>query len=284
MSDEDYNPRTTVAFQGAFGAFSHLACREAAPDFKPLPCVNFDAAFEAVTSGQAVRGMIAIENSLAGRVADVHHLMPSSNLYIVGEHFQKVHMHMMAPQGTKLSEVKEVHSHVHALAQCRKFLKQHDIKAVVHADTAGACEMVAELGDPKIAAIGSVLAGEIHGLDVLSDKIADHDNNFTRFVVLSRERIVPHPDDGDAMTSFMFEVRSVPAALYKALGGFATNGINITKLESYIEPGSFSQAQFFADIEGHPESKSVGFAFEELKFFTKRFEILGTYPKSHLRF
>jgi len=284
MSDDPIDPRTAIAFQGTFGAFSHLACRESATDFNPLPCENFEVAFDAVKSGQAARGMIAIENTLAGRVADVHHLMPRSNLYIVGEHFQKVHMHLLSPPGTKLGEIKEVHSHVHALAQCRDYLKKHNIRPVVHVDTAGACEMVAEMADPSVAAIGSILACEIYGLDVISDEVADHNNNFTRFVVLSRERIVPHPDDGDAITSFMFEVRSVPAALYKALGGFATNGINITKLESYIEPGSFSQAQFYADIEGHPENRGVQFAMEELRFFSKRLEILGTYPKSHLRF
>ncbi len=284
MSEQASDPQRTVAFQGVHGAFSHEACREALPDFTPLPCENFDAAFDAVQRGQARRGMIPIENSLAGRVADVHHLMPSSNLYIVGEHFHKVQMHLMARPGTKLADITEVHSHVHALAQCRKFLKAQGIKPIVHADTAGASAMVADLAEPGVAAIGSSLAAEIYGLEILSDKIADHDHNFTRFMILSRERIIPHPDEDQVMTTFMFRVRSVPASLYKALGGFATNGVNITKLESYIEPGSFSQAQFYADIEGHPDERRVKLALEELEFFCVDYQLLGTYPKSPARF
>ncbi len=283
MSDKQLDPRTTVAFQGAFGAYSHLACREALPDYSPLPCATFDAAFEAVKTDKASLGMIPIENSLAGRVADVHHLMPASKLYIVGEHYQKVHHHLLGVDGATLEGIREAHSHVHALAQCRDYLRQHNIKPVVHADTAGASEMVAARADPSIVAISSYLAAENYGLNILSDEIADHDTNYTRFVMLARAHLLPEPGECETMTTFMFQVRSVPAALYKALGGFATNGINITKLESYIEPGSFAQAQFYADIEGHPEDKAVQLAFEELEFFCSRFQILGTYAKSDFR-
>ena len=277
------DPKTTVAFQGQPGAFSHLACKEALPDFTPLPCTAFEDAFAAVSEGRAARGMIAVENSVAGRVADVHHLMPQSDLHIVGEHFQKVSMTLMAPRGATLDGVREVHSHVHALPQCRKLLREIGVKPVVHADTAGACQMVAEKGDPAIAALGSPLAAEIYDLDVLRRDAQDHPYNFTRFVVMARERISPHPKDGNAMTTLIFSVRSVPAALYKSLGGFATCGVNITKLESYIEPGSFEAAQFYADIEGHPDEDRVRWALEELQFFCTRLQILGTYPRDPFR-
>ena len=284
MSEEQKNdPKTTVSFQGQFGAYSHLACREALPDFTALPCHTFEDAFAAVNEGVAARAIIPIENSLAGRVADIHHLMPQSGLFIIGEHFQDVNHQLMAPAGATLEGITEVHSHIHALPQCRKLIKELGIEPVVHADTAGACAMVAERGDTHIAALGSPLAAEIYQLEILRENVQDHANNMTRFVILARERITPHPDDGACMTTFVFQVKSVPAALYKALGGFATTGVNITKLESYIEPGTFEQAQFYADIEGHPDEQQVKWAMEELEFFCTKLQILGTYPKGDFR-
>lgn len=277
------DPRQTVSFQGQPGAFSHLACREALPDFTTLPCATFEDAFAAVSEARAGRGMIAVENSVAGRVADVHHLLPTSDLNIVGEHFQRVSMTLMAPHGATKEGLKEVHSHVHALPQCRKLLRELGIKPIVHADTAGACQMVAERNDPTIAALGSPLAAEIYDLQVLHRDAQDISYNFTRFLIMARERITPHPKDGNVMTTLIFAVRSVPAALYKSLGGFATCGVNITKLESYIEPGSFEAAQFYADIEGHPEEDRVRWALEELQFYCTRLQIIGTYPRDPFR-
>jgi len=281
--DVTSDPRMTVAFQGQFGAYSHLACKEGLPDYTPMPCHLFEDAFAAVTEGRAGRAMIPIENSLAGRVADIHHLIPTSEQYIVGEHFQAVDHQLMAPHGAKLEDIREVHSHIHALPQCRKLIRELGIEPVVHADTAGACEMVAEKGDPTLAAIGSPLAAEIYDLQILRRDIQDIGNNVTRFIILARERITPHPKDGPAMTTIVFQVRSVPASLYKTLGGFATANINITKLESYIEPGSFEQAQFYADFEGHPEDPRVAWALEEAQFFCTRLKILGTYPRNPFR-
>jgi len=276
-------PKWTIAFQGALGAYSHLACREAMADYTPLPCNTFEDAFAAVDDGRAARAMLPVENSVAGRVADIHSLLPQTDLYIIGEHFQPVNHQLMSVPGARLEALKEVHSHVHALPQCRKLIRQLNLRAVVHADTAGACAMVAERGDPALAAIGSTLAAEIYGLDILARDVQDQHVNITRFLVMARERIVPHPKDGACLTSFMFEVRSVPAALYKALGGFATNAVNITKLESYLVDASFHQAQFYADIEGHPEDMRVAQAFEELKFYSRNLRILGTYPQSPYR-
>ncbi len=281
--DTALDPRMNVAFQGQPGAYSHLACLEGLPDYAPLPCHVFEDAFAAVREGRAGRAMIAIENSLAGRVADVHHLIPNSDQYIVGEHFQAVDHQLMAPHGAKLEDIREVHSHIHALPQCRKLIKELGIKPVVHADTAGACEMIADKGDPTLAAIGSPLAAEIYDLDILRKNVQDMGNNVTRFIILARERITPHPKDGAAMTTIVFQVRSVPASLYKTLGGFATANINITKLESYIEPGTFEQAQFYADFEGHPEDQRVAWALEEAQFFCTRLQILGTYPRNSFR-
>jgi prephenate dehydratase len=284
MSEEQASdPKTTVSFQGQFGAYSHLACREARPGFTPLPCHTFDDAFASVVEKRAALAIIPIENSLAGRVADIHHLMPQSGLYIVGEHFQAVNHQLMAPAGARLADITEVHSHIHALPQCRNLIRELDIEPIVHADTAGACAMVAERGDSYVAAIGSPLAAEIYELEILRENVQDHANNMTRFVLLSRERITPHHKDAACMTTFVFQVRSVPAALYKALGGFATTGVNITKLESYIEPGTFEQAQFYADIEGHPDDQTVAWAMEELEFFCTKLQVLGTYPKHDFR-
>ena len=283
MAENDNDPRMNVAFQGELGAYSHLACCEGLPDYTPLPCRTFEDAFAAVDEGRAGRAMIPIENSLAGRVADIHHLIPTSEQYIVAEHFQAVNHQLMAIKGAKIGDIREVHSHIHALPQCRKLIKELGIEPVVHADTAGACQMIAEKGDKNMAAIGSPLAAQIYDLQILRKNVQDLNNNVTRFIVLARERITPHPKDGDAMTTMVFQVRSVPASLYKTLGGFATANINITKLESYIEPGSFEQAQFYADFEGHPEDQRVAWALEEAQFFCTRLQILGTYPRTPFR-
>ena len=274
---------SVIAFQGLPGAYSHLACREAFPQMTPLPCPSFEDAFQAVESGRAQLAMIPIENSLGGRVADIHHLLPDSNLYIIAEHFQPVHHNLLAVKGATFETVKSARSHVQALAQCRDTLRELKLKPVVTADTAGAAEEVARLKDPTIAAVASSLAAETYGLDVLRARIEDRIGNVTRFVVMSRRRIEPDPADGPCLTSFVFTVRSVPAALYKSLGGFATNGVNMIKLESYISVGDHSVARFYAECEGHPAEKHVDRAFEELQFFTTKVKILGVYPMSPSR-
>jgi prephenate dehydratase len=277
------DPKNTIAFQGEPGAYSDLACRTACPDMATLPCDTFEDAFAAVGEGRAGKAMIAIDNSVAGRVADVHHLMPESGLHIVGEHFQRVVHHLLAPKGATLQTLKAVHSHVHALPQCRKLIRELGLKAVVHADTAGAAADVAKLGDPTQAAIASELAGQIYGLVSLRADVADNPNNTTRFVIMQREPYDPDPAAGPVLTSFVFRVRSVPAALYKALGGFATNGVNIVKLESYMVDAWFTVAQFYAEIEGHPDQRSVRLAMEELGFFSREVKILGVYPANPFR-
>jgi prephenate dehydratase len=272
------DPATTIAFQGEPGAYGDLACRTAFPQMATLPCATFEDTFAAVNEGRAAKAMIAIDNSLAGRVADVHHLMPESGLHIVAEHFQRVVHHLLAPKGATLQTLKVVHSHVHALPQCRKLIRELGLKAVVHADTAGAAADVAKLGDPTQAAIASELAGQIYGLQSLRADVADNAHNTTRFVIMQREPYDPDPAAGPVLTSFVFRVRSVPAALYKALGGFATNGVNIVKLESYMIDAWFTVAQFYAEIEGHPDQRSVRLALEELGFFSREVKILGVYP------
>ena len=272
------DPRMDVAFQGQFGAYSHLACLEGLPDYNPLPCRTFEDAFAAVSQGKAGRAMIPIENSLAGRVADIHRLMPESGLSIVAEHFMRVNHHLLAPPGATLKTVRTVHSHVHALGQCGKLIRKLGLEAVVHADTAGAAAETACAGDPSQAAIASALAGKLHGLVSLRANVEDAEHNTTRFLVMSRRAARAKPGAHPPVTSFVFRVRNVPAALYKAMGGFATNGVNMIKLESYQIGGSFSATQFYADIIGHPEEKSVRLALEELEFFTSRVKILGVYP------
>jgi prephenate dehydratase len=241
-----------IAFQGEPGANSHLAAREVYPDHEPLPCATFEDAFAAIASGEAALGMIPIENSVAGRVADIHHLMPHSGLHIIAEHFMPVRHQLLAPRGATLAGIKTVESHVHALGQCRKVIRELGIKPVVAADTAGSAREVAEIGDKSRAAIATRLAAEIYGLDILREDIEDEDHNTTRFIVLS-------------------------------LGGFATNGVNMTKLESYMIEGNFFATQFYADIEGHPEDRSLVFAFEELAFYSKEMKILGVYPAHPFR-
>lgn len=272
-----------IAYQGEPGANSHIACLEAAPKHEPMACRVFEDAFSAVNSGDCDLAMIPIENSVAGRVADIHHLMPQSELYITGEHFQRVHHQLLAMPGTKLSDVRSVHSHVHALGQCRNVIRELGLTAVVAADTAGAAKELAANPDPTRAVIASALAAEIYGLETLRANIEDEDHNTTRFVILSANPRDAEPEDAPVVTSFVFRVRNVPAALYKALGGFATNGVNITKLESYQIEGQFSASQFYADIEGHPSERNVRLALEELNFFTSYLRVLGVYKASPYR-
>ncbi len=277
-------PETRIAFQGQPGAYSHLACQEKFPERDAFPCPTFEDAFAAVKEGRANLGMIPIENSLAGRVADIHHLLPDSGLYVVGEHFHRVRHQLLAPPGATLDSVKRALSHEQALSQCRFVLRDLGIEAVRRADTAGAAREVAERGDPAEAAVASTLAGEIYGLQVLRSHIEDRLGNTTRFIVMARNRADPDPrSDTAALTSIIFQVRSVPAALYKALGGFATNGVNVVKLESYMTDSFFTVAQFYAEIEGHVADPAVERAFDELKYFSTVFRVLGCYPVSDYR-
>ena len=272
-----------IAFQGEPGANSHLACQDFFPSHEVLPCATFEDAFAAITSGTAQLGMIPIENSLAGRVADIHHLMPESGLYITGEHFLRIRHQLMAPKGATLEGLDSVLSHTMALGQCRDVIRELKLNPVIWSDTAAAARHIAELNDPTQAAIASSLAAEIYGLHILKADIEDAWHNTTRFVVLSPTPDDAEPDDGPVITSFVFKVRNVPAALYKALGGFATNGVNMLKLESYQLEGSFRATQFYADIEGHPEERSVRLALEELKFFTTELNVLGVYKADAYR-
>ena len=272
--------KKVIAFQGERGANSEIACHEVYPGWEALPCPTFEDAFAALGDGTADLAMIPIENSIAGRVADIHHLLPKSSFHIIGEHFLPIHFHLMAVKGAKLENIKSAESHIMALGQTRRFLRKHGIRPVTAADTAGSARHVAEAGDPTRAAIAPRLAAEVYGLDILAEHIEDEKHNTTRFVILSREA-QDAPQGGDTlMTSFVFRVRNVPAALYKAMGGFATNGINMTKLESYMVDGQFSATQFHADVEGHPEDRNLKLALEELAFFSKELRILGTY-KAH---
>ena len=271
-----------ISFQGELGANSHIAARAAYPTFEPLPCASFEDAFAAVVEGRARYAMIPVENSVAGRVADVHHLIPDSGLFVVGEYFAPIRHQLLGVKGATLAGLRRVRSHTQALGQCRKALRELNLEPVTTADTAGAAREIAELNDPSVGALASSLAGEIHGLIVLKGDVADAQHNTTRFLVFARETEMPAADAGPCMTSFVFRVRNVPAALYKALGGFATNGVNMTKLESYLEGGSFSAAMFYAEIEGRPEQRNVELAFEELRFFST-LEILGTYQASPFR-
>lgn len=269
-----------IAFQGLPGAYSDLACRTVFPDMGTLPCAAFEDVFAAVHDGKATLAMIPVENSVAGRVADIHHLLPDSGLHIIGEHFLRVNHQLLGLKGAKLAQLKTVHSHVHALSQCRNTLRKLGLTAVVHADTAGAAKELSEKRTPSMGAIASTLAAEIYGLDVLRDNIEDEEHNTTRFLVMAEDPIDPDPAEGVVVTSFVFRVRNVPAALYKALGGFATNGVNMTKLESYMIRGQFVATQFYADIEGHPNQTPVRLALEELGFFSREVKILGVYTAS----
>jgi prephenate dehydratase len=275
--------QTRIAFQGELGANSHIACEEAYPDCAPVPCPTFEDALNAVSTGDVDLGMIPIENSLAGRVADIHHLMPTAGLRIVGEWFLPIHNQLMVPKGGSLEGIKSVESHIMALGQCRNYVRKLGVKAIVAADTAGAAREVAERGDRTRAAIASRLAAEIYGLEILAENIEDEAHSTTRFVVLSRDGGQTPPGNGPVMTTFVFQVRNIPAALYKALGGFATNGVNMTKLESYMIEGNFAATQFYADVEGHPEDRNLTLALEELAFFSSDLKVLGVYPAHPFR-
>ncbi|MEN9754439.1 MAG: hypothetical protein RLZ07_821 [Pseudomonadota bacterium] len=272
-----------ITYQGEPGANSDIACRDVFPDWTPLPCASFEDALGAIQDGTAELGMIPIENSLAGRVADIHHFLPQSGLHIIGEYFLPIHFQLLAVPGAKLSDLKSVHSHVHALGQCRKIIRQHALKPVIAGDTAGSAREVSEWGDKTKASLATKLAGEIYGLNTLAENVEDSANNTTRFVILSKEPRWAKPNNGPTVTTFLFRVRNVPAALYKALGGFATNGVNMTKLESYMVDGSFSATQFLADVDGHPDDAGLKFALEELEFFSREVKILGVYPAHPFR-
>ncbi len=280
MSSSPVSPENTIAFQGEPGANSHIACHEAFPDMVELPCATFEDVFSAIDEGKARLAMLPIENSVAGRVADIHHLLPDSSLYIVGEHFLRVRHQLLGVKGASLGDLKTIQSHVMALGQCRKVIRELGLTPVVAADTAGSAREIANAGDKSRAAIASELAAGIYDLDVLKRDIEDAAHNTTRFLIMAKEPNDAEPEEGPVITSFIFRVRNVPAALYKALGGFATNGVNMTKLESYQLEGTFSASQFYADIEGHPASRNVRLALEELEFFTTELKILGIY-KSH---
>jgi prephenate dehydratase len=272
-----------IAYQGEPGANSHLVCREHYPDWEALPCASFEDVFAAVESGDADLAMIPIDNSIAGRVADIHHFLPHSGLHIIGEHFLRIRFCLMGVPGSSLDQITTVHSHVHALGQCRKVIREHNLRPVISGDTAGAAREVAEFADPRQAAISPPLAADIYGLEILAEDVEDEDDNTTRFVVLSRKLVEAPPGDGPVVTSFIFNVRNLPAALYKALGGFATNGVNMTKLESYMVGGHFTATQFLAEVDGHPEDPGVRRALEELAFFTTEVKILGVYPADAFR-
>jgi prephenate dehydratase len=272
-----------VAYQGEPGANSHLACVEVFPGHEVLPCPTFEDAIAAVKTQEARYAMIPIENSVAGRVADIHHLLPDAGLFIVGEHFLRVRHQLMALPGATLETIKSVLSHTQALGQCRNTLRRLGLKPVPEADTAGSARIVSQQKELSLAAIASSLAAEIYGLKILKSDIEDEAHNTTRFVILAAEPDDAEPDEGPFVTTFIFRVRNVPAALYKALGGFATNGVNMTKLESYQLNGAFTATMFYADIEGHPADRPVRLALEELSFFSSELKVLGTYRASPYR-
>jgi prephenate dehydratase len=273
-----------IAFQGETGANSDEACRTYFPDHDPLPCATFEDAFDAIKGGKAALGMIPIENSIAGRVADVHHLLPHSGLKIVGEKFKPINFHLMANPGTKLDGVRTVASHVMALGQCRKAIRRLKLATEIASDTAGAARALADKPDPTRAAIAPALAAELYGLDILMRNLEDEHTNTTRFLVMTADKAPPPPPFTErCITGFVFQVRNVPAALYKVMGGFATNGVNMTKLESYMQGGGFTATTFYAEVDGRPEDRGLALAFEELAFFSDRFEILGTFPADPFR-
>jgi prephenate dehydratase len=277
-----------IAYQGEPGANSHQVCRQHYPDWDTLPCASFEDVFAAVEGAPGVEptadlAMIPIDNSIAGRVADIHHFLPDSGLHIIAEHFLRIRFHLMGVPGATLDQVRTVRSHLHALGQCRKVIREHGLVPLIAGDTAGAAREVAEAGDPTQAAISPPLAAEIYGLEVLAEDIEDEEHNTTRFVVLSREFVQAPAGNGPVVTSFIFNVRNLPAALYKALGGFATNGVNMTKLESYMVGGHFAATQFLAEVDGHPDDVGLARALEELQFFTTDVKILGVYPADAFR-
>ncbi len=267
-----------IAFQGEPGAYSHQACREYNSALEPVPCATFEDVIETVRRGNADLAMLPVENTTYGRVADIHRLMPESGLHIVDEAFVRVHISLMAKQGATLGDIKTVRAHLVLLPQCRDFLKENGISGEAAADSAGAAALIAEQDDMSVAALASDLAADTYGLNILARHIEDHSHNTTRFLLMSRKMDLKRRGDAGMITSFVFRVRNIPAALYKATGGFATNGVNMTKLESYMVDGSFTATQFYADIEGHPDDRSVQLAMEELEYFTSEVTLLGVYP------
>lgn len=272
-----------ISFQGVPGAYSDLACRNAFPGTPTLPCHTFEAAIAAVRDGRAELAMLAAENSLAGRVPDIHTLLPGSGLSIVGEHFQRVEHCLLAPRGARIDQVRRIHSHAVALGQIRHIIAELGADPVVEADTAGSAQLVAGWNNPEDAAVASRLAAELYGLDILRANVEDADNNTTRFYVCAREPKPWPAGTPNLMTTFVFRVRNVPAALYKALGGFATNGVNMSRLESYMLHGQFTATQFMCDVDGHPEDPALRRALEELAFFSREVKILGVYPRAAFR-
>jgi prephenate dehydratase len=273
----------TIAYQGEPGANSHIACADVYPGWTALPCATFEDAFTAISDGTADLGMIPIENSIAGRVADIHALIPDAGLHIIGEYFLPIHFQLMGLPGATLEGLRSVHSHVHALGQCRKIIRRLGVSAHVAGDTAGSAREVAEWGDPTRASLAPRMAAEIYGLKIFAEDVEDEAHNTTRFVILSKTPAVAPANGAPVVTSFVFRVRNVPAALYKALGGFATNAVNMTRLESYMVDGEFTATQFLADVDGHPEEDGLRRALEELSFFSRELKILGTYPAHPFR-
>ncbi|MEO1659979.1 MAG: prephenate dehydratase [Pseudomonadota bacterium] len=272
-----------IAYQGERGANSHIACNDVYPNHIPVACRTFEDVIAMVEQGEAQLAMIPVENTIAGRVGDIHHLLPATSLHMIGEHLMRIRFQLMGLKGTKMDQIERAYSHVMALGQCRNFLRKHNIQARTAADTAGAARQVAERADPAAAAVAPSLAAEEYGLEILANDVEDAAHNTTRFVIMAPEPLDIGPDDGPAMTAFLFQVRNIPSALYKALGGFATNGVNMTKLESYQIEGSFAASQFYAEIEGHPDQRSVQLALEELGFFSNSLKILGIYPRNPAR-
>ena len=275
--------RGKIAYQGERGSNSHIACLDVYPEYDAVACRTFEDVIAMVEGGEAKLAMIPVENTIAGRVGDIHHLLPATSLHMIGEHLMRIKFQLMALEGTKIDQIERAYSHVMALGQCRNFLREHGIQARTAADTAGAARQVAEKADPKAAAIAPALAAQEYGLEILAWDIEDATHNTTRFVIMAPEPLDIAPDDGPAMTAFLFQVRNIPSSLYKALGGFATNGVNMTKLESYQIEGSFSASQFYAEIEGHPDERRVQLALEELGFFSNSLKILGVYPRHPAR-
>jgi prephenate dehydratase len=277
------NTKNRIVYQGEPGSFSHKSCQDVFPGWDAIGCDTFQDCFQAVSEGSAALAMIAIENSIAGRVGDVHHLLPGSGLSIIGEYFLPIHFHLMAPKGATIAGLRTVEAHVVGLGQCRKVIRELNLRSVVAADNAGAARAVAEAGDLSRAALASEIAAEIHGLEILRREVQDEDHATTRFVILSRDSRVPARGVQPCITTFVFRVRNIPAALYKALGGFATNGVNMTKLESYMLEGQFFATMFYADVEGHPDDPGLARAVEEMRFYCREFTLLGVYPAHPFR-
>ena len=275
------NASQKIAFQGVLGAYSHMACQAAKPNMDAVACVSFEDMLDEVQERRVALAMVPVENSTAGRVADIHHLLPRSGLHIIGEHFQRVNHHLLAPRGSQLKQIRTVHSHAQGLAQCRQHIRQLGLTPIMHADTAGAAKDVAAANDPRIAAVASRLASDIYDLDIIIESLEDDQNNTTRFLIMATDPIIPQIGV-PMITTLVFQLRSVPAALYKALGGFATNGINLTKLESYLRPAVSESAQFYMDVEGHIDQPAMIHAMEELRFYCMKDEVhvLGTYAAS----